>query len=59
MFTSCVYLFALRIASGRLSLVTIAVNTAYLHLILKGVCRNDISLTGKWLISDTTVSIIR
>ena len=30
----------------------------YMHFILKVECRNDISLTGKWLISDTAVSII-
>ena len=58
LFTSCVGLFALRIASGRLILVAITVNTGYLHFVLKVECRNDISLTGKWLISDTSVSIL-
>ena len=58
-FTSCVDLFAWRVASGRHILVAITVNTGYLHLVLKGECRNDISLTGKWLVSDTGISIIR
>ena len=58
-FTSCVGLFAWRVASGRHILVVITVNTRYLHFVLKVECRNDICLTGKWLVSDTGVSIIR
>ena len=48
-FTSCVGLFAWRVASGRHILdilVAITVNTRYLHFVLKVECRNDISLTG-------------
>ena len=37
----------------------ITVNIRYLHFVLKVECMNDISLTGKWLVSDTGVSIIR
>ena len=58
-FTSYVGLFAWRVASGRHILVAITVNTRYLHFVFKVECRNDISLTGKWLVSDTGVSIIR
>ena len=58
-FTSCGGLFAWRVASGRHILVAITVNTGYLHFVLKVECRNDISRTGKWLVSDTGVSIIR
>ena len=58
-FTSCVGLFAWRVASGRHILVAFTVNTRYLHFVLKVECRNDISLTGKWLVSDTGISIIR
>ena len=50
---------AWRVASGRHILVAITVNTIYLHFVLKVECRNAISLTGKWLVLDTGVSIIR